>query len=817
MPSELPSSRPPRLSVVWTGKNCASSIEAAIGSILALDEPDFEIVVEDGGSTDGTLELLQRHAGADARIVIVSRPDASANQRLLNGLRRCRGDIVAICPEAGRFLPDAMTTALEELRRIPDADALLCGERGAFDIVSLLFSREQPELGNVLLRRRCLLDFGLEGMDWAVDCVDFDILRRLAAEGELRRSALTIAVPGPPFEYARRSVEEVRRHLAARLDLVDRLFAGLGSPAGTDDTLRLECAANQLSVIQERCSQLSWLARARIFRPRTRALAAELERLRGTFPRLLHFRQIDFPVQEKATRRLGGRFAAQLEALDRLSRKFGIETDLFVAPTPLERLLRARLKTARELPTADLRRALADRYRHAALALEGRGQVSEALWMWRHTEALQDIVVDSLALQTLTKCPETTDLDIGRMQSRWVARHAPQAKDPEAPSARPYDGRRKIRIAYHCSFMDGDTMRHMMKRVIAAHDRTGFEVYGYSPVGMPDDLKPSFDVVRDIQVTGSYPQAVRIGDRSAISDDRFAELVRSDAIDVFVELSGFSPGHRLAVLARRCAPVQILYINHASTSMVPNVDGFVSDGIANPVDDRATFSEELIRLPHCLFCYDYRDTDYPAIVDPPSLARGFVTFGCFGTGQKFNISLIRRWAQVLDRVPNSVLRLQNSQMKSADTRRFIRSRFARFGIAPERILAVPGTDRQTLLGCYSEIDISLDTWPYNGGSTIAESLWHGVPVVGLYGTSFASRYGASLLEAAGCRDLVGKSPEEYVDIAAALANDPEHLRSLRHRLRDMCGQHGLNDSTRMARSLETVFRTLMGRIQSGRA
>jgi predicted O-linked N-acetylglucosamine transferase (SPINDLY family) len=768
------SSRPPRLSVVWAGRNRASSIEDALNSVLALGKQDLEIVIEDGGSTDGTLEILHRYAEVDDRLAIVSRPHASAGRRLLRGLRRCRGDVVVVCPETGRFLPHAMTPALEELRQAPHADALLCGPPGDFDIVSLLFGREQPLLGNVLMRRQWLIDLGLAAPDWAIDCLDFDILRRLATEAELRRAPIAIAAGESPVDHPRGSAADVRRHIAARFDIVDRLFADVPFLAASGDALRLECKANQLSIVRERCGPLGRLSRARVFRPRLRALAIWRDQLD----------RLDEPTVRHRT----GLFSYQLEAFDHLRRIRRIEQSL-------------------RIPTA----GRVDLYRLAAPACEERGQVSEAASMWRRAEALHDPIIDSLALQTFTKCPDVADADLVRMQKRWAARHVPQARELRLPLPQPYDGRRRIRIAYHCAFMDSDTVRYMMKRVIAAHDRSRFEVYGYSPAAVPDDLRPSFDVVRDVRSSGGDPHAVRFHGRSAISDDRFVDLVRADAIDVFIELSGFSPGHRLTAMARRCAPVQIFYINHTSRSMVPNIDGFVSDAIASPIDDDG-HSEQLIRLPHCLFCYDYRETDGPPVVDPPSLARGFVTFGCFGGGQKINLPLIRLWADLLERVPNSILRLQSRTMDKADTRRFLRACFARCGIDPERILALPGVDRRTLLDHYGEIDISLDTWPYNGGSTIAESLWHGVPVVGFYGTSFASRYGTSILQAAGCRDLVGNSPEEYVAIAARLAADPERLRSLRHRLREMCSRHGLNDSTRMARSLETVFQTMVTRL-----
>lgn len=128
-----------------------------------------------------------------------------------------------------------------------------------------------------------------------------------------------------------------------------------------------------------------------------------------------------------------------------------------------------------------------------------------------------------------------------------------------------------------------------------------------------------------------------------------------------------------------------------------------------------------------------------------------------------------------------------------------------FGIASDRFVVRVGIDRKSLLNAYDEVDISLDTWPYCGGNTVAESLWQGVPVVTLKGSRFSSRYGASLLMAAGCGDLVAETPAEYLDLAAALATDPERLRRLRAGLRDMYRTHGIGDSARFARELEQAY------------
>ena len=131
------------------------------------------------------------------------------------------------------------------------------------------------------------------------------------------------------------------------------------------------------------------------------------------------------------------------------------------------------------------------------------------------------------------------------------------------------------------------------------------------------------------------------------------------------------------------------------------------------------YSEKIYRLPECFFCFDYRGYEYPDVVDPPSLAKGYITFGCFGFGGKLNREQLRIWADLLHQIPTSRLHLQNIQLRNERGRRFFTERFRTFGIEPNRLVLAHGVDRQALLKVYGDIDVSLDTWPYCGGNTIA--------------------------------------------------------------------------------------------------
>jgi predicted O-linked N-acetylglucosamine transferase (SPINDLY family) len=169
------------------------------------------------------------------------------------------------------------------------------------------------------------------------------------------------------------------------------------------------------------------------------------------------------------------------------------------------------------------------------------------------------------------------------------------------------------------------------------------------------------------------------------------------------------------------------------------------------------------------------------------------------------------WAAILEQTPTSRLFIRNGELTPADNRRVLLEAFERRGIAPARLLLLPGTNRQGVLESYARVDVSLDTFPYCGGNTIAESLWQGVPVVTLKGDRFSSAYGASLLAASGLPELIAETPDEYVRKAVALAGDSNRLRSYRVNLRSFVERYGFSDADRFATTMEAAYQDMLAK------
>jgi predicted O-linked N-acetylglucosamine transferase (SPINDLY family)/glycosyltransferase involved in cell wall biosynthesis len=843
-----PDGTQPLVSVICFCKNRVSFIGRSIESVLNQTYRNIEFVVQDGASNDGTLELLQAYAAHDLRVKIVSEPDSGPEEAFWRVVRRCRGEYIATCLSDEELLPDAVQKAVGWFAEAPNVGAITCDgfmtdadgkftgdyKAGDFDFIAYLFRRYCPFWPGSFFRHQALLDIGIDRPGWNNGCIEFEIWCRLATQHIVKH------IPEPVSKYAihpgqlSNTPVNLRDHIDNRVKMVAKLFSAEGffgserfhqnqeKLVSGDDIYgdswfqEIEAKINQLSQFEVHAGIYKLHDDQAELGRRIQALNATRVALYEHNLLAMQKRDQRFAPHDRKQREIGLLWDA-LEAILGVPRESPRAPMILQIKLWIQRLLVQRVFVGGERPLqraiqsahrlglseassvefqkfAETTRAIRLAKTHDATAriYESRGQIAEALQMWRRAELLGDRTVDGLASQAALKLPEATCESISRLQQRWADRHIGAGARAPSHAVSTFDGKRKLRIAYHCSFMDADTVRYGLRRAIAAHDRSKFEVLGYSPMPLSDDTRSAFDTVCDT---------------ASLDDEAFLQLVRQDRIDVLVELSGFSPGHRFVAMAGRCAPVQVSYLNHFATSRVPNVDYVLSDEICMPIDSdtQKSFSETIYRLPDCLLCYDYTDGDNPAVTDPPSLTKKAVTFGCFASGDRINAQLIGIWADLMHRVPGSIMLIQNHDLDPPDNRRYMQERFRRHGISPDRLILRGDADRADRLKAYGEIDISMDTFPCCAEDIVAESLWQGVPVVTLKGTRFSSRTGASLLSAADCSEFIAHDFKEYVEIATTLALHPECLLPLRHNLRQRFAKGGLSDSSHTARNLEHAY------------
>jgi protein O-GlcNAc transferase len=305
-----------------------------------------------------------------------------------------------------------------------------------------------------------------------------------------------------------------------------------------------------------------------------------------------------------------------------------------------------------------------------------------------------------------------------------------------------------------------------------------------------------------------------------LPDSEVDALIRSEMIDILVDLSGHTGGNRMKLFARKPAPIQATWLGYSGTTGLAEIDYIIADDSIIPAEDEINYSERTIRLPRSYLCYAPPTFSglSPQLAPPPALANGFITFGTYNNLFKISDATVACWAEVLRAVPTSRLLLKHKLLGTDDGRGVMEARFAAHGIAADRLLLKASTPSHLLhFQSYGEMDIALDPFPYNGTTTTCDAFWMGVPLVTLIGDRFISRVGTSLVRAVGLGDLAAHSVEEYVDIARRLANDLPRLTKIRARLRDDMMASPLGDAPRFARDLEVVFRTMWRRWCATRA
>lgn len=353
----------------------------------------------------------------------------------------------------------------------------------------------------------------------------------------------------------------------------------------------------------------------------------------------------------------------------------------------------------------------------------------------------------------------------------------------------------RLRVGYFSPDLRAHSVADFIAPVLERHDRSKFEVICYSNVRVPDvfteRLRGHTDLWRDV---------------TALSDAEAADMIRADGVDILVDLAGHTANGRLPIFARRPAPVQITYLGYPDTTGLAQMDWRMTDGFADPEGMTERFhTEKLLRLPRTAWCYHaYEGT--PPVVDGPAATSGVVTFGSFNNLAKVTPGTVALWARVLKAAPGSRMMVKAAGLSSESARRRLLGRFEDNGIGADRVELVGRIEDLVLhLAAYGRVDVGLDTYPYHGTTTTCEALYMGVPVVTLAGKRHVSRVGVSLLNNVGLPELVAKSDEEFVWIAATVAGDFAKLRDLRRSLRGKMEASPLMDAPGFVRDVEAAY------------
>ena len=288
-----------------------------------------------------------------------------------------------------------------------------------------------------------------------------------------------------------------------------------------------------------------------------------------------------------------------------------------------------------------------------------------------------------------------------------------------------------------------------------------------------------------------------------------ANIIAEDRVDILIDLSGHSQDSCLPILAYKPAPVQICGIGYTATTGLTTVDYFLSDKICSPENQPSNFTEKILRVEPCHLCYApdlVHDMPAPATLAPVQ-KNNFVTFGCFNNFAKISDELFYLWRAILERVANSRLILKNKLCSLDEGKEIIREKLSKMSFPLDRIELRPYSP--DYLAQYGGLDIALDTFPYNGGTTTCEALYMGVPVITLRGKNHGSRFGASILSAADLSELIAHTPMDYVNKAVQLAQRPELIGAYHVGLREHLQNSALMDSRKYISALEKIYQEVI--------
>ncbi|SRR5579875_291882 len=360
------------------------------------------------------------------------------------------------------------------------------------------------------------------------------------------------------------------------------------------------------------------------------------------------------------------------------------------------------------------------------------------------------------------------------------------------------DPERRLRIGYVSPDLRVHSVSSFFEPLLRAHRREEFDVICYSGVR----LLAEDETTARLKALASLWRAIP----PSVDDETFRRQVRSDRIDILIDLAGHTRDSRISGFAVKPAPVTVTWLGYPTTTGLTTVDWRITDALADPEGAEAFHTEQLMRLDDCFLCYA-PPAVAPEVARLPVLTKGCITFGSFNNQMKINPGVIAAWSQLLKSVPGAQLIIKSGMLDDDGVAARLRNGFTDEGIDVARVELRPWiAGAREHLASYADIDIALDPFPYNGTTTTCEALWMGVPVVTLIGDRHSGRVGFDLLTRVGLERFAAPDVDGYVRIATALAADRNALVALRAELRERVARSPLCDATRFARVFESALR-----------
>lgn len=398
-------------------------------------------------------------------------------------------------------------------------------------------------------------------------------------------------------------------------------------------------------------------------------------------------------------------------------------------------------------------------------------------------------------LFTMNNSDRRTQAEMYEEALRWDSLHSQQPLDLRQSSSSIKN--KKMRVG----LVSGDLRLHpggMLLRPFMEHyNRDELEVYCYYNDKKYDQLTNVLQSCADEWC-----------EVAAMTDLELYRLIREQSIDILIDMNGHTEKHRLGLFTMKPCAIQATWIGYFNTTGIKAIDYFISDEFTTPDWMQKSFSEKIVRLPDSRFCYS--SPEYSPLVSlAPSEYKGYITFGAFNNVSKLSETTLKIWSDVLKQVPKSRLLLKWKSYRDLEVKNTLIERFGHYGISASRLMIRKDIHHAQMLADYSDVDIVLDTFPFNGGMTSIEALWMGVPIVTLSGTTPASRQTGSFLRLLGLDGLIACNQDQYVAVAVKLASERERLYDIRGTLRQKMQKSPLMNGELFAKNMQSLFEQML--------
>jgi protein O-GlcNAc transferase len=352
---------------------------------------------------------------------------------------------------------------------------------------------------------------------------------------------------------------------------------------------------------------------------------------------------------------------------------------------------------------------------------------------------------------------------------------------------------KKIKLAYFSSDFRNHAVSFLIAELFILHDRNNFEVIGFSISKNPDDQLTE-------QIKSTFDQYIYANE---LSDIEVFNICKALRIDIAIDLNGWTANNRYSLFSQRLAPIQISYLGYLGSMGSECYDYIIADEIIIPPHLQSCYSEKIIYLPSFQI-NDSRREDTRKFIskfdfDIPS---NYFVFCCFNNVYKITPLVFDIWMRILVQVPESVLLLSGENVWAS---RNLLSQAISRGVDTNRIIFFDRSTRDDYLSRYSLCDLFLDTFPYCAGTTASDSLWSGVPILTCIGNSFASRMGASVLNAIGLQELITTDLLKYEELAVELASNFYYYSSVKRKLVSNKNSFPLFNPKEFTRTIEKAY------------